>query len=250
MEILPIPSLQIVLEWIYFITFHRQSEIWCFLLLKVLESWSWRIGRADCSRSSGSEWLWKVNIFASASPAGSFFLSPPSVPPLRPPEDRGGAGQGEADLKWDVGRGGAAEWPGSPLGGAEASREGGRQGPRGCYALQRLQPQLGVRVEPQSSSLNTCSSECIKDSRNTLICVTASNMAVFTYPAPQTHTGSSLCSFALSVCGGTNVHSQLCPQALILWKGERRGRSTGRMSLRTRIHRLTGRNERNLALLM
>lgn len=155
-----------------FITFHHQSDIWSFLLFKVLESWSWRIGRADCSRSSGSEWLWKVNIFTSASPAGSFFLSPPSVPPLRPPEDRGGAGQGEADLEWDVGRGGAAEWPGSPLGGAEASREGGRQGPRGCYALQRLQPQLGLRVEPQWSSLrrislNTCSSECIKDSHNT-----------------------------------------------------------------------------------
>lgn len=228
MEILPITSLRIVLEWMYFITFHHQSEIWSFLLFKVLESWSWRTGRADCSRSSGSEWLWKVNTFTSPSPAGSFFLSPPSVPPLRPPEDRGGAGQGEADLEWDVGRGGAAEWPGSPLGGAEASREGGRQGPRGCYALQRLQPQLGLRVEPQWSSLsridlNTCSSECIKDSRNTHTSVWLPQ----TWRCLHILRPNTLCSLCL--WGDKHVHSQLSPQALILWKGERRGRSSGRM---------------------
>lgn len=28
---------------------------------QVPESWSWRTGRADCSRNSGNAWLWKVN---------------------------------------------------------------------------------------------------------------------------------------------------------------------------------------------
>lgn len=64
---------------------------------------------------------------------------------LRPPEDRDRAGAGEADPEWDVGSGGAARCPGGPPGGAAASGEGRGQGPGGRDALQRLQPQLGLK---------------------------------------------------------------------------------------------------------
>ena len=63
---------------------------------------------------------------------------------LRSPEDRGGAGQGEADPERDAGGGGAAQRPGGAARGAEASGERGRQGPGGRYALQRLRPELGL----------------------------------------------------------------------------------------------------------
>lgn len=82
------------------------------------------------------------------------------VPPLRSPEDREGAGQGEADPERDAGGGGAAERPCGTLGGAEASGEGGRQGPGGRYALQRLGPELGLKWLNRPPH----SSECMEDS--------------------------------------------------------------------------------------
>lgn len=69
----------------------------------------------------------------------------PPLLSLRPPEDGDRAGAGEADPEWDVGSGGAARCPGGPPGGAEASGEGRGQGPGGRDALQRLQPQLGLK---------------------------------------------------------------------------------------------------------
>lgn len=66
---------------------------------------------------------------------------------FRPPEDGEGARSGEADPERDVGGGGAARRSGGSAGGAEASGEGGRQGPGGRHALQRLQPQLGLEEQ-------------------------------------------------------------------------------------------------------
>lgn len=129
----------------------------CSIRPQVPESWSWRTDRADCSRSSGSGWPWKVNAGVLTNDCWVEYLDPrnvflPSLTPrsspstfLRQPENGEGARSGEADLERDAGGGGAAGRAGGPPGWAEASGEGGGQGSGGRHALQRLQPQLGLR---------------------------------------------------------------------------------------------------------
>ncbi|CAJ0963010.1 unnamed protein product [Ranitomeya imitator] len=66
-----------------------------------------------------------------------------------PAEERAGADGREADPERDAGRGGAAGCTGGAAGGAEAAREGGGQGLGGSDAIQRLQPELVLRVLPE-----------------------------------------------------------------------------------------------------
>lgn len=39
-------------------------------------SWSWKTGRADCSRSSGSAWQWKVRGMRVSCPRGGWAWAP------------------------------------------------------------------------------------------------------------------------------------------------------------------------------
>lgn len=162
-------------------------------------------GANGCGRWTQGPWLtaqprWlalNVHICIICSLTSLF-----SCLPLRPPEDGEGARSREADPEWDVGGGGAARCPGGPLGGAEASGEGGGQGPGGRDALQRLQPQLGLNeltharrsllrmaVFDQNSLLNTCSSECVKTppqhTQTLRLPLTLQQSATFTYPLPK-----------------------------------------------------------------
>lgn len=145
--------------------------------------------------------------------------------PLRSPEDRGGAGQGEADPERDVGGGGAAERPGGAAGGAEASGEGGGQGPGGCYALQRLRPELGLArlatVAPVGDPVNHSQQRMYDCGRRRRSGTPRGLREASTPPALKAVLVNHVAVFTLSVHGrrGNHSHSFIIPASKQLLGG-------------------------------
>lgn len=129
------------------------SELCC---VSALESWSWRTGRVDCSRSSERGWLWMVRTLCGPDVAcwTCVFLCV-----FRPPEGGVAAGRGTSDPRGDVRSGGAERLSGVSARGTETAVPTGGPGPGAGHDDPWIGAQLDLKLvwAPKVPMPLTCS---------------------------------------------------------------------------------------------